>query len=207
MKWLCGVAVADVCGAEAGAWLGGEIGTALAFNTAAGALIGGILCGAAGSYGMAIVKLAPKPQKQFNPPSSGSNPFEEAGVGHNKWLDRLMSDQKGLYEPYKEEMSPMELLVLSKSNSLIERTFSYFSAPNADPYEYLNSEIKDEKVQQLTKIVFEGINACSDWKDAIALVDKFEQEAMIAEDLTESEKTTLLIGLSVAKYSIAYWNS
>lgn len=223
-KSWCLIFSSDVAGAWAGAWAGGKIGAVFGQQGAgAGAVVGGVVVGAAASYG--VSRTAPpidrsrsdalianyNPLVTYNTPSL--NPFDiSVGQKHNILLKELVLNNPAIGNNAEHiyanvALSSDERIFYDNQKQLVSEWYSQMSTSNsiATQKSLLSSTVDDALVLSVMTNYLDGTENINTLDEGISLTRAYENY-VLSSTLSSTQKDYLLRGLSVARYSLNFWN-
>ena len=227
-KSWCQIGVADCGGAWCGSWAGGKVGGLFGPEGAAvGAVAGAVIIGAAASYGasrMAAPGTTPKLLDEriltydtsiiyLNP---NKNPFDiSCGKRHNELVVSLIKNNNTegpevLTELYNNtEINDNETLFYKDR---INTTLEFYSeSKNSNNIvetvkNLVSKNISDNILNVIMNSYIDGVYATGNLDDAIKLTYDYENYIISNVEISEEQRTILLMGLSVGKYSFNLWH-
>lgn len=209
------IGAADVAGAQGGAWLGGKIG-AFFGNPLAGAIVGGIVVGAAGSYGVSSVE--PPTQDFYDNVLSyevqtleSKNPYDEVGKRHNDILKEvIIKGYQNKVEDFREVLTQEEMRFFEVEETFVSNTIHYFSdGENTDIVniiEWVKANTESEKAQDIVTLFLKTIYDFQDYNNYQNYIHDFEGLVINSNSLSENDKNEVLISSSVGRYSGDFWH-
>lgn len=231
LKEICAVAVGDIGGAWAGSWAGGKIGGAVGSvilgagtgaGAAVGAAVGAILIGSAGSYAASPNHRMSQEQTNLllgmDTNYLAYNPIENTfdisvGQRHNKLLrENLLlnegSIENDIYQLYSScTLTENEKIFISEDNGETNSVYTYIGESNSFERikDLLAEKIEDKLLVLIMQNYIDGISNINSIEDAQNLTYEYEAYINSMEDLSTSQKNTLLHGFAVSKYSLIFW--
>lgn len=209
------IVAADVAGARGGAWLGGKIG-AFFGNPLAGAIVGGIVVGAAGSYGVSSVE---PPTEDFydnviaykTQILESNNPYDEAGKRHNEILKEvIIKGYNNKVDNFRDVLTQEEIRFFEEEETFVSNTIYYFSDVNntdiVNLVEWVNTNTEPGKTQNIITSFLETIYDFQDYNKYQSYIYDFEDLIINSDSLSEDDKNKILISSSVARYSGDFWH-
>ncbi|EPX58714.1 hypothetical protein D187_003675 [Cystobacter fuscus DSM 2262] len=233
-KWIR-VIGADIVGAVEGAQTGGAIGAVFGpegavIGTVAGAVIYGTQASVEAASATTTTQGVSAGSRASSDPSNALNPFDHIGRHHNVELDNSVSiigpggcipnpfpfpfprdrTQGPLWDYAAKALNtPQEFLALPEFKEGWYDSLDFVaSTANEDIETSIKKRVESGKMtaavgQRLTRY-FTTV-APLDTDKLIAATKSFEKETLADKTLTEQDRSTLLSGYSVARYSAAYW--
>jgi hypothetical protein len=232
-RWLR-VIGSDVLGAVTGAYLGAQNGESGGIGRVTGAVSGAFTTGVGASSEAATRETTTQGvsagRRASGDPSNPLNPFDHIGKHHNAALDDTVSiigpggcipnpfpfpfprdrTQGPIWEYASKALNaPPELLKMPEFEAGWHDSLDFVaSAAEEDIGVALQNRVKSGKmtaaVSQRLIRYFTAV-APLDTDTLIETTKSFEKETLADKTLDEQDRTTLLSGYSVARYSAAYW--
>ena len=214
-KQWCAAGAADVGGCWAGAWAGGKIGAWFGPEGAgAGAVVGGVIVGAAASYGAYGMiyhggSTGGNPNPIFTLENPSQNPFDvTVGQRHNYMLDQLIKNNQSNGSMYSPAMlNNNEKIFWDGKTDMVIDAYKQANSITAiqDVSNYVTNNISDDKITSITTQYFSGLNSIETLTNAIDMTRDYETYVIGNLNLSSEDKSVLLEGFSVARYSLTYW--
>ncbi len=224
-KDACRVGAADVGYAWAGAWAGGKIG-AFVGNPAAGAGIGAIVVGAAGSYGALICCGGKNPNDDaiffskvlgysytdINTIKYNNIYNEEIGKRHNEILKEMLIKYRN--SPNLEELD-VSILTENEKNyylnqkEVVNSTISLLKINGSQIAlikNNLTNTINNTNLLIVMNSFLDKYYYLDDVNIAFQLIKDYENYITSSMNFNQEEKNILLRGFAVARYSTDFWN-
>ena len=137
----------------------------------------------------------------------GTNP--EVGQIEELQLQEEMERMDYVIEEFKKANMDLEMLensyssLIEQLNPLINNTSSYYDFAK----EMKNEGVFTENVSNIWTLFFKALESTNDISDINIILDKYYNVVENSSDLTQGEKSMIIVGLNTAEKTIPLWKS